>query len=140
MYYDSIRCRNCHTLILFRPSKPQLPHTGPTDSEAETESAIVSCFRCKHVYDYRDQPIEALPASWPQFENRPTSPVLFSVVLGCDDEDCDKTVIALAPRVAGTTGEDLEAEYADWTLCDLRCPARHPIVHVHYEVGPEEPM
>lgn len=131
MTCDVFRCKQCHYSFVFRASKLELPLTDQDVSETETAPEVISCPDCKHVYDYSGQKFESIPTPWGQPGGPQKIPVIFRVPLLCDEEDCRLPLQVIAPRAAGTTKPEIEAERIDWTLHDLMCPNGHPITKAH---------
>jgi hypothetical protein len=131
MICDVFQCRQCHHFFVFRVSTPELPLRDQDASEMETVPVVLSCPDCKHVYDYSGQKFESIPTPWGQPGGPQKIPVIFSVPLVCDEEDCRLPLQITAPRAAGTTKSDIETEKIGWTLHDLLCPNGHPITKAH---------
>src|SRR4029077_8307120 len=106
-------------------------------SKRETQPLVLSCPECTHVYDYSDQTPRSIPTPWGEPESQAKTPTVFSFPLECDREDCDKLLLVIAPRRAGTTTDETLAEVPNWILHDLKCPAGHPILLSRMLHGPD---
>src|ERR1700736_4163366 len=137
MYCDQIQCKECYRFFVFRLSTPASKYTHQVTSQRETPRLVLSCPECTHVYDYSDQTPQSVPTPWGELESRAKIPTAFSVLLECDREDCDRSLLAIAPRKAGTTKGDFLAEVPNWILHDLKCPDGHPIVLSRMLNGPD---
>ncbi len=129
MNCDQIQCKKCNCRFVFRLSKPVLPRTYPSAKETETRILVAACPECPHVYDYSDQTPQIVHSPWGESGNQVKSPLLFFVSLECETEVCEARLQVLAPRKAGTTEHDIQAEVPTWTLHDLICSNGHPILH-----------
>lgn len=133
MLCDVIHCKNCGRDFVFRASTLRLPDTDPKWSETETDLLAVSCPVCKHVYDYSGQKLRNIQTPWGESNIQMKRPLIFSVRLRCDEPTCRFPLVVIAPREADTTWPEIEAEQANWTLHDLKCPNDHAIPAQQWE-------
>jgi len=55
-------------------------------------------------------------------------PSAFFFPAGCADSNCISQVELIAVRDAGTTKEDVIAEFSKWSLTEIACENGHPLL------------
>jgi hypothetical protein len=99
---------------------------GRLVSDTGAPFLMLVCSRCRtgFRYNYEKRSPAALLPEPPQTPGR-VYPIAFSFRAGCVDDNCVSQVELIAIRDAGTTKEQILAEFLNWTLDGLSCENSH---------------
>jgi hypothetical protein len=125
----TIECPNCHGRIsLLDTMLEQIVRSRHLSATGDPFLVLV-CTYCKQGFRYN----YAERSSWvmmPTPEPSPDQkyPIRFSFPAGCANDNCRSQVELIAVRDAGTTTEQVVAEFPQWNLDGIVCEHNHPIL------------
>jgi len=124
-----IECDHCHGKISLLETMLEQIVRSRMLSDTGDPFLVFVCTYCKRGFRYN----YAGRSSWvmtpiPEPSPDRVYPIRFSFPSGCDDNSCISQVELIAIRDAGTTLENVVAEFPKWNLAGIACEDRHPIL------------
>jgi hypothetical protein len=90
---------------------------------------VLVCSKCMTVfrYNYEERSVAALIPESPRKSGQ-QYPIAFVFRAECVDDNCVSLVELIAIRAAGTTKEQVLAEFSKWKLDGIHCENGHPLL------------
>ncbi len=124
----TLGCPHCHGKIaLLETRLEQIVH-GRLLSDTGAPFLVLVCTYCKHGFRYNYTERSSWVTMPAPLVDPSNVPIAFFFPTGCVDSNCTSQVELIAIRDAGTTSEDLVAEFPQWKLDGIGCEHGHPLL------------